>query len=221
MEHIIKIKSIEKVTHDVKRFQCEKPADYHFIPGQATEVSINKKGWEEEKRPFTFTSLNDSPILEFTIKIYDDHPGVTNELNKLMVGDELIVRDIWGAIEYKGPGYFIAGGAGITPFIAILRQLNKENRLQGNKLIFSNKTDEDIILENELTSMLGENVLYIITDKQSHKYSSGFINEEFLSDRIDDFNKHFYLCGPPKMIEALESILTRLGASPDAVIFEK
>jgi predicted ferric reductase len=27
--------------------------------------------------------------------------------------------DVWGAIEYKGEGVFIAGGAGI-PFIAIL-----------------------------------------------------------------------------------------------------
>src|SRR3954453_16883459 len=132
MEQVIKIKAIERVTHNVKRFQCEKPEGYYFVPGQATEVSINKEGWKEEKRPFTFTSLNDSPYLEFTIKIYSDHPGVTNELDTLAPGDELLVRDIWGAIEYKGPGYFIAGGAGITPFIAILRQLKRENKLNGN-----------------------------------------------------------------------------------------
>src|SRR6476620_9494844 len=103
MEHKIKIKSIENLTHDVKRFQCEKPAGYEFNPGQATEVSINKTGWEEERRPFTFTALKDAPDLEFTIKIYSDHPGVTNELNSLVPGDQLIVRDVWGAIEYKGP----------------------------------------------------------------------------------------------------------------------
>src|SRR5688572_6994969 len=150
MEHIIKIKAIEQVTHDVKRFQCKKPEGYSFAPGQATEVSIKKKGWEEERRPFTFTSLNEFPDLEFTIKIYSDHPGVTNELNTLQTGDELIIGDVWGAIEYKGLGYFIAGGAGITPFIAILRQLKKENKLEGNKLFFSNKTNQDIILEKEL-----------------------------------------------------------------------
>jgi predicted ferric reductase len=44
------------------------------------------------------------------------------ELGKLKHGDELIIR-VWGAIEYKGEGVFIAGGAGVTPFIAILRQL--------------------------------------------------------------------------------------------------
>src|SRR5687768_9902320 len=99
MEHVIKIKDVVKITHDVKRFQCEKPDGYHFLPGQATEVSINKEGWRQEKRPFTFTSLNESPDLEFVIKIYDDHNGVTNALGKLKPGDELIVDDVWGAIQ--------------------------------------------------------------------------------------------------------------------------
>jgi len=220
MEYIVKISEIENVTHDVKRFRCEKPQDYNFIPGQATEVSINKVGWQEERRPFTFTSLNDSPFLEFVIKIYSDHSGVTNELNSLKPGDELIVRDVWGAIEYKGPGYFIAGGAGITPFLAILRQLKKGNGLKGNKLFFSNKTDADIILEEELTTMLNGNAVYTITDAPSKAHYNGFINEQFLKEHIDDFSKHFYLCGPPKMIEAMQEILTRLGASPEAVVFE-
>ncbi len=221
MEHIIKIKTIERLTHNVKRFQCEKPADYAFIPGQATEVAINKKGWETEKRPFTFTSLNESPNLEFTIKMYNDHSGMTNELNTLEVGDELIIDDVWGAIEYKGPGYFIAGGAGITPFIAILRQLHKENRLAGNKLFFSNKTEADIILRPELTSMLCSNAIYTITNEQSNNYHTGHINEQFLKTYVDDFSKHFYLCGPPQMVEALQDILIKLGASPEAVVFEK
>jgi ferredoxin-NADP reductase len=220
-QHVVKIKAVENVTHDVKRFLCEKPEGYTFIPGQATEVSINKKGWQEERRPFTFTSLTGSTDLEFTIKIYSDHPGVTNELNSLVPGDELIVRDVWGAIEYKGPGYFIAGGAGITPFIAILRQLKKENRLDSNKLFFSNKTEQDIILKDELSSMLGDHVIHAITDEPTRAYHHGFIDEQFLKTHVDDFSRHFYLCGPPKMIEAMEAILVKLGASPEAVVFEK
>lgn len=221
MEAIVKIINIERLTHDVKRFQCEKPAGYRFNPGQATEVSINKPGWEEERRPFTFTALNESPHLEFTIKIYSDHAGVTNELNTLRPGDELIVRDAWGAIEYKDPGYFIAGGAGITPFIAILRQLYKDGRLKGNRLFFSNKTDADIILKDELASMLGENVLHVITNDPVTSHFHGFINEEFLKKNVNDFSRNFYLCGPPQMVEAMQETLARLGAKPDAVVFEK
>jgi len=220
MEYPIKILRIEKVTHDVKRFVCERPQGYEFTPGQATEVSINKKGWEEEKRPFTFTALADAPYLEFTIKRYADHKGVTNEIHMLEPGDELIVRDVWGTINYQGPGYFIAGGAGITPFIAILRQLKKENKLDDNKLFFSNKTEEDIIIEPELTSMLKENVIYTISDEKSSKYHNGYIDEKFLKENIDDYNKHFYLCGPPPMMDAIQEIFSRLGISPETIVFE-
>ena len=79
-EHIVHIISIENITHDVKRFRVEKPEQYSFIPGQATEVSINTPVMKDEKRPFTFTCLNREPYLEFTIKIYPSHNGVTNEL---------------------------------------------------------------------------------------------------------------------------------------------
>ncbi|MEI9808741.1 MAG: FAD-binding oxidoreductase [Bacteroidota bacterium] len=84
--HIVKIISITDVTHDVKSFRLEKPGGYQFIPGQATEVSIHKEGWENERRPFTFTSLNDDPWLEFTIKRYADHDGVTNQLQPIIRG---------------------------------------------------------------------------------------------------------------------------------------
>ena len=149
MEKTVKIKEVKPVTHDVKQFIVEKPDGYKFTPGHATEVSINTEKWKNEKRPFTFTSLNEDDYLEFTIKIYPDHDGVTEQLGKLKSGDELIVRDTWGAIEYKGPGYIIAGGAGITPYIAMLRELKKKNKLDGIKLFYSNKSDKDIILKEE------------------------------------------------------------------------
>jgi len=117
MKNIVRILEIEEVTHDVKCFRMEKPAGYQFVPGQATDVAINKPGLEEEKRPFTFTALNAAPYLEFTIKGYPDHHGVTQQLHQLQPGDELIIEDAWVPIEYKSPGYFIAGGAGITPFV--------------------------------------------------------------------------------------------------------
>jgi ferredoxin-NADP reductase len=221
MDFIIKILETENVTHDVRRYKCEKPAGYHFVPGQATEVSINKPAWKDEKRPFTFTSLPDAPYLEFTIKSYKDHDGVTNELYKLQKNDELIIGDSWGAIEYKGPGYFLAGGAGITPFIAILRKLAQDNKAQGNKLFFSNKTTNDIILKDELTTILGESAIYIITDEKTDQYYNGFIDEAYLKKNITDLDKHFYVCGPPAMVESISAILNKLGAKADSVVFEK
>ena len=162
-EYIVKIENIEKITHDVFRIEVLKPADYSFTPGQATEISINKNDWKGEKRPFTFTSLPHQPLLEFTIKVYPEHNGVTNQISQLKKGDELIIREVWGAINYKGEGLFIAGGAGITPFLSIFRYLKSTNELGNNKLIFANKTKQDIIQEGELTEMLGDKCVNILS----------------------------------------------------------
>ena len=221
MESIVKILSTRQVTHDVKSYRVEKPNDYRFEPGQATDVSINQDKWKSERRPFTFTSLNDWPYLEFTIKSYHDHDGVTNALDTLKIGDELIIRDVWGAIAYKGEGYFIAGGAGITPFIAILRQLHHNNSIGNNQLFFSNKTASDIILHDELDNILGNNAHYVLTKEDHPSFEKGYINKDFLTTHIKDFTRPFYICGPDKMVEGISQILTELGASPESVVFEK
>lgn len=221
MAHTQKVLLVKDLTHDVRCIQIEKPAGYTFSPGQATEVAINKEGWNTEKRPFTFTSLNKDPYLEFTIKCYSDHDGVTGQLLDLKEGDELIIDDPWGSIEYNGEGYFIAGGAGITPFIAILRQLHKEGLTGGNKLFFSNKTSADIIHEKELTGILGNNVLFTITENSEGIYMHDLIDETFIDIHVNDLDKKFYICGPEAMTKSITDILLRKGVHPDAIIFEK
>ena len=221
MNHVVRILHIEQVTHDVKCFRMEKPEGYEFLPGHAADVAINKPGMEEQVRPFTFTALTRQPYLEFTIKRYADHNGVTDKLHQLKVGDELIISDSWGAIDYKGPGYFIAGGAGITPFIAILRTLYDENRIPGNKLFFSNKTDADIIYKDELVKMLDGKVVFILTRQKSSLYLHGRVDEKFIKEQIPDLSRHFYICGPDPMVAELASLIQKAGASADAVVFEK
>jgi len=221
MSHLIKILSTHYVTHNVKEFKVEKPKNFKFTPGQAIDLTINQEGWKDKKNPFTFTCLTDDDFLQFTIKIYpDSEEGVTKRLSELKAGDELIISDAWGAIEYKGPGYFIAGGAGITPFLAILRELNRENKLDGNVLFFSNKTKDDIILSDELKAMLGGNAVFVTTEDGGpgdHRR----INADFLKTEIKDFTKHFYVCGPDAMVAEINEMLESLGADVDNVVFEK
>jgi ferredoxin-NADP reductase len=221
MRYIAKILKIEPVTYNVKRFILEKPKNFKFIPGQATDVSINLPKWKEEKRPFTFTSLNDDLILEFTIKSYPEHNGVTKKLHELSPGDELIIEDPFGTINYKGTGVFIAGGAGITPFIAILRQLRKENKLKRNKLIFSNKTSRDIILEKEFKDMFPkEDLILTLTEEKNSNYEFGMINKEFLKKYVNNFHQFFYICGPPGFVASIKEELKSLGASKDILVIE-
>ncbi|MCZ2460410.1 MAG: flavodoxin reductase [Chitinophagales bacterium] len=219
-EHIVKILSAEWVTHDVRRFKIEKPKGYSFIPGQATDVAINKPEWKNEKRPFTFTALNEWDHLEFTIKTYPERNGVTNQLRKLHAGDELIIHDVWGAIQYKGEGVFIAGGAGVTPFIAILRQLKKDNKVGNNVLLFSNKTREDIILYDEFKDILGKNFINTLTHENIAGFDHHIIDEEYLKQKVKSFDQKFYICGPDPMVAAIKSILEKLGGKNAIVTVE-
>ena len=220
-EHIVKIIDIGEVTQDVKSFKVEKPKGYSFIPGQATDVSVNVPRLRDEKRPFTFTSLNSSDYLEFTIKIYSERNGITNELGKLKPGSELIIRDVWGDISYKGEGVFIAGGAGITPFISILRELHYRKKIGVNMLLFANKTKDDIIHESELKWLLGDLFINILSDEKIEGYSQGLITEEFLKNNIRPEYKHYYLCGPPPMMEAVLKQLSGLGINESQITMEK
>ena len=218
-EHIVRILQIEQVTHDVKRFQVEKPEGYAFIPGQATDVSINTPELKNKKRAFSFTCLNKDPYLEFTIKIYPKHQGITVKIDKLQVGDQLIVRDAWGAIEYKGKGLFIAGGAGITPFISIFRDLQAKNELEGNALLFGNRTKDDIIMEDEFNSIFGSNFINILSDEQVDGYAFGLISQNFIVSHSAGFNR-FYVCGPPPMMKLVLNDLKNLGIPLESITTE-
>jgi ferredoxin-NADP reductase len=220
-QQVVRIKSIKHVTHDVLQIITEKPRQLDFTPGQAVDISINKEGWKNEKRPFTFTCLPDSTYLEFNIKTYPSHKGVTNELLSLKKNDEFILHDVFGAIAYRGEGVFISGGAGVTPFICIFRYLQSKNETGNNKLIFANKTKGDIILANEFKKLLGKNFINILSDEKADGYAHGLITEGFLKSYISDSTKNVYICGPLPMIAAIEKQLSNLGIDKKVIIKEE
>lgn len=217
---ILTIQKIENVTHNVLRFTLNHPNEVTFIPGQAAGIAVNKEGWQDKDNPFTFTSLPDEDHLEFTIKIYPKHNGVTNQLSKLNVGDSIILKDIFGAIHYKGKGTFIAGGAGVTPFISIIRDLNRKDKLAGNRLIFSNKAKEDIINQDEFSLILEDNFRNILSREKIENYGHGHIDIKYLKDNITSIDDYFYICGPEPMMDAVEDALKNLGVKEDKIVKE-
>jgi len=210
----------EFVTHDVKRFILTKPKGFKFVPGQGALMAINKAGLRDEGHPFTPTSLPDDPVIEFTIKGYARRHGLTEKLHRLAPGDVLLITEVFGDIRWKGPGVFVAAGAGITPFVAILRQLRKAGKLAGNTLIFSNKTWDDIILERELRDSLGPQCIFVLTREKRAGYQSGRIDQRFLREKIRSFKGHFYVCGPMPFIEDVNGMLLQLGATQDKLVYD-
>ena len=217
MEHKIEIKQKKWLTHNVMQFTLEKPKKFTYSAGQAVEVTLDKPEFKDKAAPFTLTSLNKDKHLELTIKVYPKHEGVTLALSKLDKGDHLLISDPWDSFKNKGSGVFIAGGTGVTPFIALLRQMEADGKAAGSTLLFSNKTEADIFLDEEFKRILGANFVTVLTQEKKEPYFYGRIDKAFLKNVVDDFGQPFYLCGPENFADEIKGYLKELGAGDDLV----
>jgi ferredoxin-NADP reductase len=218
MAYTLTLRAIDPVTHDTHHLIFDRPDGFEFEAGQAIEMKLQKDGWRDEGRPFTPVSLPGEAALEFVIKSYPDHDGVTEQIGKMQPGDEVTIEGPFGDIRDKGPGVFIAGGAGITPIIALLRKrLNDSGDLSGSTLVFSNRTEADIIWRDKLSAMPGLTVAYVVTEEPGETVPKRTLDRDYLRQFIEPGTR-CYLCGPPPMMDAVQSELAALGVKPGDLI---
>ncbi len=219
LDYTVEILEKENPTHDVVRFVLERPQGFEFTPGQAIEVNIAGEDGLDDS-PFTLTGLPNINNLELILKVYPSHQGTTLALSELEVGDKLDITEPFDTFKYKTPGIFIAGGTGITPFVAILRQLNQDGKLDGNKLIFANKKEEDIFLSDELRRYLGDNLTMILSEEDHEAYFYGRVDKDFLEEHFSIDNQQFYMCGPDGFSESIKGQLMDLGVDEKKIMVE-
>jgi len=218
MDHEVKIISKEYLAYNVIRLRLEKPEGYTYEPSQAIELGVKDAGLDGERSPFTFTNLDTEAHLELTIRIYLSHERITKALHESKGGDTLIITDPWDSFERKGPGVFIAGGTGVTPFIALLHHMESEGRLEENTLIFSNKTTKDAFLVEEFEKMLGDHFINVITGEEKAENYYGHIDKSLLKKHISNFDQPFYLCGPEGFSDAMSDLLKHVGVQDENII---
>lgn len=219
MTHTLTLQDTTRLTPDTYQLTFNRPEGFGFEAGQAAELAIQKDGLKSEGRPFTMTSRPSDPHLEFVIKSYPDHDGVTQHIPALGMTDQVTATDPFGAITDHGPGVFIAGGAGITPFISILRK-HQEMGEAPSKLIFANKTKDDIILRDMWQSMAGVDATFVVSDGATDDMRSGQIDKAMLEDLITDKDQPFYLCGPGGMVDSVRETLRDMGVADQHIITE-
>ena len=217
MDHQVKIIHKKWLTHNVMQLRLEKPEKYSFEAGQALEATIDHPEFKDYKSPFTLTCLNDQDFLELTIKVYPKHEGLTLALSKLYEGDHFTISAPFDTFKNQGAGVFIAGGTGVTPFIALLRQMYKDHKIGGSSLFFANKTEKDIFLNDEFNKMLGDNFVNILSQEKKAPYLHGKIDTAFLKKHLADFKQPFYLCGPENFAEDIQKSLRELGAGEELI----
>ncbi len=217
MEIPVTVLRKEQLTHDVVRLTLERPKDYYFTAGQAIDFKLDRPEVKDKVSPFTFTGLNTADHLELTIKCYPSHHGMTEQIANLQAGDEVIISEPFETVALKGPGVFIAGGTGMTPFIAILRQKKVDGTLKGNSLFFFNKTKEDVFMEDEFRGWLGKDFHSVLSKEEVPGHLYGMASADFFKANISNFHQPFYTCGPEGFVNAVKSALTSLGASEEMI----
>lgn len=215
------LKDLKPVTHDTNRYVFSRPEGLAFKPGQAAELALDRDGWRDEGRPFTFVSQPEDAEIAFVIKSYPGHDGVTEQLADLKPGAVLTLDGPFGAITDHGPGTFIAAGAGVTPFIPILQKHAREGTMDGCTLIFSNKTADDIIMRGEWEAMQGLRTEFVLTDEKVQGLHHGKMDKDFLKSQIGDFGQTFYLCGPGGFVDDMRDALKELGAKESSIVTEE
>ncbi|MFT4310251.1 MAG: FAD-binding oxidoreductase [Candidatus Woesearchaeota archaeon] len=174
------------VTHDTIRLILARPATFTFDAGQSVNIQFANK----QQKPYTIASSPHDAVLEFIIKIYKDHQGVSLLFASLHIGDTLTISAPFGIFTYNGQdALFIAAGVGITPFLSMLRTY------KGNHtLLFSNKEHKDIIFEQELRILASTSVFFL-----SREQREGYVYGRIDAAAITQYYKQhaIYVCGPP------------------------
>lgn len=220
MSHDLVLKEISPATHDTHHLVFDRPDGFEFSPGQGVELRLDKDEWRKKGRPFTPVSLPDEPTLEFVIKSYPAHHGVTEQIGKLQPGDKVTMVGPFGAISDQGPGVFIAGGAGVTPMIAILRKrLAEHGTLEGSTLVFANKTEADIIWRDKFEAMKGLTTAFVV-DEPGASVPQQRLTQDYLKQFVA-VDSRCYLCGPPPMMAAVRTALHDLGVKDDQIVEEE
>lgn len=211
-------------------------------------------GRELVRRNYTpTTSDHHRGYFDLVLKIYEggvnekfpDGGKVSQQIDKLRVGDWLNLEGPFGLITYHGHGRFssgkaklaavrvgmIAGGTGITPMLQVLQAVLRDaSDATEVSLLFANQTEDDILLRETLDSLHREHkdrfrVLHYTVDRAPEHgwaYSTGFVSAAMIKEHMPAPGDGTLIicCGPPPMIKfACKQNLEKLGYSKDQCLY--
>jgi propane monooxygenase reductase subunit len=233
VEATAQVEAVEELTHDIRRLvlRVNQPEDLVYHPGQYMDIRI--PGTEDEHRSFSMANLPaDGDRLEFMIKIYEGghFSGLLANGNGLSVGDELHCTGPYGVFTLRSssprPLVFIAGGAGMAPILALLRQLADEGSQRPARFYYGARTETDLFALEEIERLKSalpqlEFVPALSEADGPWDGEQGLITDVVDRREPDLENVDAYLCGPPPMVEAAIATLERRGCAESRIYFDK
>jgi propane monooxygenase reductase subunit len=226
--------AVEALTHDISRLALRilEPEDFTFRPGHYVDVKLPGS---EERRSFSMANLPGDGHLELIVKRYPG--GAFSGLldGALRPGDQLELAGPYGAFYLRDSErsiLMIAGGSGMAPELALLRQMARERVARPVRFFYGARTRRDLF-SLDLVEALGAGlddfrfvaVLSEPTAACGWEGETGFVHEAVaraleageLSADVDA-----YLCGPPPLVDAaIELLVDRHGVDGAHLHFDK
>lgn len=217
----VKVKKIVNETAEVKSFYLE-PVNSSLMPpflaGQFITLCVTIDG-RTYKRPYSITSkVNDLTEYRITIKKQDNGVVSSYMFREVNEGDLFNILGPFGHFTYEKwrdqeDVVLIAGGSGITPFMAYLQDEDFLKHIHSLTLLVAARFDQDIIFKKEIDDIKAKNskisVTYILSEQKREGYEYGLIDEEKLL-KLHLENKSIFVSGPLKMYFSLNEIFKKL-----------
>lgn len=194
----------------IKTFIFKPDKKIKWIAGQYLIYSLphNNKDLRGKQRFFTISSAPYQNFPSVTTRIEKGSSSFKKALDKLKIGEEIHAKGPDGdfILDKKSKlNIFIAGGIGITPFIAILRDINFKEDPYKIKLLYANKNSH-ILFKEELDQLSFQDknfeVEYFIGRRKLKKETV----RKFISKKTT-----FFVSGPDPMVADFENYLRKNG----------
>jgi ferredoxin-NADP reductase len=220
----VKVRAIRVETYRVKSLLLEPAQPLGHRPGQHVDVRLTADDGYQAQRSYSISSAPEDELLSLTVERVIDGEVSPYLVDELRVGDKLQLRGpigghfVWTS-NVSDPLCLIAGGAGVTPLMAMLRHREKAPRRLPAVLIYSARSLNDVIYRDELDAMMrrdsGLNVVYALTREQpkSWKGHRGRIDKKLLAATcfLPSQRAAVYVCGPSGFVEGISGFLIELG----------
>lgn len=201
-----------------------------YRPGQFAFLSFKSTRIPGEEHPFTISSTPTRPLmLEFTIRASGDW---TKKIKDLLKMDRAYVHGPFGLyghldINTINEMVMIAGGIGITPMLSILRYLFDTMDRRRILLIWSNRTQKQVVYPYEFqeleNTLPGLEIIHVLTRETGYEGETGRLEKETLKRLLAGQSRDsvVLVCGPPQMMVAVKDALLDLGFPRGSVYTER
>lgn len=224
-ECLAEVQAIEEECSGVKTVTLRPNRKWRgFTPGQHVHVSLEVDG-VTLRRTWTISSNADSRNITLTIGRIPNGRATSWIHDHLTVGTVVKLSEPQGTFtlpQNGSPVVFLAGGAGVTPALSMLRTMRARNDMRRFELVHFIRSDDHAIARFELEAIeeaLPNTRVHIIETNDGHPTDERRISAELLASLElgrDPSPTQWMLCGPAGFMDAATEILatTRPDISP-------